>query len=151
MISLVDLTISGERRVRQFDCACCQSVVDRTWAELDDGGRTRAVYYASCYHHAAGPEVYFDVIIGTWGADDDSDHVTFGCRWGAVEGHAQPMCSLTTGGGVFSDSPLWGTKLDRAAALQHPLLPEFWEMVDYLLLNEPLVAAFVRAHQPRPR
>lgn len=145
------LTFSGDRQVRQFPCQCCESTVDRTWAQLASDGVTRAVFYASCYHHAAGGEVYFDVIIGTWGENDPTDHVTFGCRWGAVEGHDQPMCSLTTGGGVFGDSPLFGTKLDRAAALSSPLLPQFWEMVDFVLVNDPVVAPFVNSHTARLR
>jgi hypothetical protein len=118
---------------------------------LDNNGVTRAVFYASCYHHAAGGEVFFDGIIGTWGAGDLGDHVTFGCRWGAVEGYDQPMCSLTTGGGVFDDAPLFGTKLDRPAALKSPLLPEFWDMVDFLLLNDPIVVPFVNSHKARLR
>lgn len=145
------LTFSGERHQRQFPCQCCDSVVDRTWSQLSRDGVARAVFYASCYHHAAGGEVYFDVIIGTWGTGDFSDHVTFGCRRGAVQGYDQPMCSLTTGGGVFGDSPIWGTKLDRPAALQHPLLPEFWEMIDYLCLNDPVVAPFIASHAARLR
>src|ERR1044071_146705 len=119
------LTFSGNREVRQFPCQCCESSVDRTWARLDRDGVMRAVFYASCYHHTAGGEVYFDIIIGTWGADGGGDRVTFGCRCGAVDGRDEAMCSLTTGGGVFDDSPLFGTKLDRPAALNHPLLPEF--------------------------
>lgn len=145
------LSFSGDREVRQFPCQCCDSTVDRTWAQLDDDGLTRATFFASCYHHAQGGEVFFDVIIGTWGTDDVSDHVTFGCRWGAVEGHDQPMCSLTTGGGVFDDGPIFGTKLDRPAALKSPLLPEFWGMVDFLLLNDPIVVPFVNSHQARLR
>lgn len=145
------LTFSGERHIRQFPCQCCDSTVDRTWAQLDNDGVTRAVFYASCYHHAAGGEVFFDVIIGTWGTGDFSDHVTFGCRWGAVQGHDQPMCSLTTGGETFDDAPIWGTKLNRTAALEHPLQREFWEMVDYLLLNDPVVGPFVNSHQARLR
>lgn len=147
----MSLVFSGERHVRQFPCQCCNSVVDRTWANLSEAGVDRAVFYASCYHHAVGGEVFFDIVIGTWGTGDFSDHVTFGCRWGAVEGHDQPMCSLTTGGKVFGDNALFGTKLDRAAALASPLLPEFWGMVDFLLLNDPVVAPFVNSHRERLR
>jgi hypothetical protein len=144
-------TFAGERHERQFPCQCCDSTVDRTWAQLNRDGVVRAIFYASCYHHTAGGEIYFDVIIGTWGTGDVSDHVTFGCRWGALEGHTVPMCSLTAGGGVFDDGPIWGTKLDRAAALEHPLLPEFWEMVDFLLESDPVVTAFVGSHRARLR
>jgi hypothetical protein len=145
------LTFSGDRQVRQFPCQCCESTVDRTLAQLDSDGVMRAVYYASCYHHAEGGEVYFDIMIGGWGTGDPGDRVTFGCRWGAVEGHDEPMCSLTTGGEVFEDSALFGTKLDRPAALNSPLLPEFWQMVDFLVLHDPVVAPFVRSHTARLR
>jgi len=147
----MSFTFSGDRQVREFPCQCCNSTVERTRAQLSKGGVDRAMFYASCYHHAAGGEVYFDIIIGTWGAGDSSDHVTFGCRWGAIEGHDQPMCSLTTGAGVFGDDPIFGAKLDRNAALASPLLPEFWDMVDFLLLNDPIVVRFINSHQARLR
>jgi len=136
----MSLTFGGDRQIEEFPCKRCDSTVERTWAHLDEDGAMRALFYASCYHHAAGGEVYFDVVIGTWGTGDHgehSDHVTFGCRWGAIEGHEQPMCSLTTGGGVFADNPVFGAKPARPAAPAHPLLPEFWAMLDYLLPERP--------------
>lgn len=54
-----------------------------------------------------------------------------------------------TGASVLGDNPMFGIKLDRSAALASPLLPEFWDMVDYLLLNDPVVAPFVKSHSPR--
>ena len=144
-------TFSGERQVDRYPCRCCDSVVDRSSAKLDRDGSARALFSACCYHHGDGGEVWFDIAIGTWGTDDHSDHVAFGCRWGAVDGRADPMCSLTTGAGVLGDSPVWGTKLDRPAALRHPLLPEFWAMVDFLLESDPVVHPFISSHRPRPR
>ena len=37
----------------------------------------------------------------------------------------------------FSDRPLWGKKLSRDEALAHPWLPDFWEVVDFVLLTDP--------------
>jgi hypothetical protein len=49
-----------------------------------------AVYFASCYRHDGVHEAWIDVVLGTWGAEDFSDHLTFGCRVGPVSGAAGP-------------------------------------------------------------
>ncbi|WP_052442896.1 hypothetical protein [Streptacidiphilus neutrinimicus] len=139
-------TFTGERQVRAFECGCCRTQADRTWAYLDRDGEPCAVFFASCYHHQGSPEIYFDVILGTWGTDDQSDHVTFGARYGAVQGQREPACSLVTGGAVAPDSAIYGTKLDREGALAHPRLAEFWQIVDFLIEHDPVVSDFIAAH-----
>jgi hypothetical protein len=46
---------------------------------------------------------------------------------------------LVTAGSIYPDGPLFGRKLDREAALQHPRLSEFWRVSDFILENDPLV------------
>ncbi|MHA6762386.1 hypothetical protein [Streptacidiphilus sp. PAMC 29251] len=139
-------TFSGERQIRTFICDCCGTDADRTWAYLDHEGEPFAVFFASCYHHQSGPEIYFDVILGTWGTNDHSDHVTFGARYGAVEGQREPACSLVSGAAVAPDSAIYGIKLDRTAALAHPRLADFWQVVDFLVEYDPVVSRFIGAH-----
>jgi hypothetical protein len=40
---------------------------------------------------------------------------------------------LVDSGTIYPDSALWGEKLDRAAALGHSKLAEFWGVVDFVL------------------
>ena len=72
-----------------------------------------------------------------WEEPDYPDQVTFGCRLGPVEGQDGPAASLVTGGENKSDHPLFGVKLDREAALEHPRLADFWEVIDWLVVNDP--------------
>ena len=78
------------RQVRQFVGPCCDTEAERTWANVSDGSAGVAVYFASCYRHDGVHEAWIDVVLGTWGAEDFSDHLTFGCRVGPVSGAAGP-------------------------------------------------------------
>lgn len=48
-----------------------------------------------------------------------------------------------TAGLAHPDGPLFGRKLDRDAALQHPRLSEFWQVSDFILENDPLVRGHI--------
>lgn len=136
----MDLIIDeSSRQVRQVICSCCHVAAERTWANLYDGGTAAAVYFASCYHHHGMHEAFIDVVMGTWGSNDFSDHVTFGCRVGPVTGSPAPAATLVNGGAEAPDSPIFGQKLGRDEGLGHPRLPEFWEMVDTILERDDLV------------
>ena len=54
-----------------------------------------------------------------------------------MEGQDGPAASLVTGGENKSDHPLFGVKLDRESALEHPMLAEFWDVIDWLVVNDP--------------
>jgi hypothetical protein len=44
---------------------------------------------------------------------------------------------------TFSDSALFGKKLDCDQSLQHPLLSQFWQVVDIILIEDPTVREHV--------
>lgn len=127
------------REYRDFVCDCCNTAAQRTWASVNYGETPVAVYYTSCYHHNGVHEVWIDAILGTWGSDDFTDHVTFGCRVGPVEGSAYPAATLVDGGAVTPDGPIFGLKLSREAGLQHPRLGDLWNLVDHVLEHDPVV------------
>jgi len=135
----------GSRQVRQVTCSCCHAKAERTWANICDGDNVIAVYFASCYHHDHGAhEVFIDAILGTWGQKSDlspdfTDHVTFGCRVGAVTGSPEPTTTLVNGGEVAPDSPIFGHKLNRDEGLVHRRLAEFWTIIDMILQRDDLV------------
>ncbi len=138
----------ASREVREFVCECCGSDSRRTWATVNDRGTPAAVYYASCYHHHGIHEVWLDAIFGTWGSNDFSDHLTFGCRIGPVQGSPGPAATLVDAAAAGGDSPIYGQKLTRAAGLVHPRLPDFWKLVDHVLEYDGMVSHHLYGPQP---
>lgn len=80
-----------------------------------------------------------DAVFGTFGELDHSDHETFGCRVGPVQGQVEPAATTVDAAQPYDDSPFWGRKLTREEALDHPGVGEFWDVVDFILVSEPLV------------
>lgn len=142
----MNLTFGPDRHTRDFTCDCCQAPIERAWNVIHADGAPHAVYYANCYHHTdRDHDAWIDVIFGTWGVASDQwgDHVSFGCRVGPVVGQDTPASTLVTAGLANPDGPLFGQKLDRDAALQHPRLAEFWYVSDFILEHDPLVRGHV--------
>jgi hypothetical protein len=130
----------GKRQIRQFECQCCDAPIERVWSVVMRGDEAHAVYYANCYHHTDKPhDVWIDVILGTWGAGDFGDRVTFGCRVGPVVDSPQPAATLVQACMDGSAGEIHGLVLSREDGLAHPRLPEFWEVVDLVLANDPTV------------
>lgn len=101
-----------------------------------DGG-AHAAYWLFWYPHA--DEAWLDATLGTW-EDGFPRQATFGCRIGAVQGTAGPACSLVQAGSMLLADPpsLMGTLLGPDDAREHPWLPAFWELVDWLIVADPL-------------
>ena len=108
-----------------------------------------AVFFAACYDHGDVRESWIDVVFGTWGEGADyDDHVSFGCRFGPVADSEAPAATAVDAASVAPDNSLYGRKLSRAAALAHPMLPEFWQVVDFVLEADPLVHSHHHGHKP---
>ena len=135
------LAFDGDPTERQRACDHCGESHPAVHGFVTEDGSAHAVFYADWYPHSS--EAYIDVILGTWGDDDYRDQVTFGCRIGPLPGQEAPGASLVQAAAVRPDHPLFGRKLDREAALEHPLLPQFWQVVDWLILTEPMLHANV--------
>jgi hypothetical protein len=145
----MDLVIDEtSRQVREFVCECCGGDSRKTWAMVNDRETPVAVYYATCYHHHGIHEVWLDAIVGTWGSDDFSDHLTFGCRIGPVQGSPDPAATLVDAAAVIPDAPIYGQKLTREAGLAHPRLADFWNLVDHVLANDGMVNQHLYGRQP---
>jgi hypothetical protein len=139
------LQIDPGYTVADSTCDCCggQRRQARGFVHKHDVGKY-AIFFATCYHHDGIHEAWIDVISDDeWGVDHLSTpcdrRVTFGCRVGPVEGNPLPACSLVDAASVAPDDPFYGHKLSRPEALGHPLLPQYWEVVDHLLEMEPMV------------
>ncbi len=132
-------TLDPERQIRNKTCPECGTDYTTVNGFVHKHGAARAAYFAACHKHHAAQEVWIDAILGTWGQDRPDDHVTFGCRVGRVEGQAEPAATLVAAASVLPSHSLFGRKLSREEALQHPWLREYWQIVDFLLLNDPTI------------
>lgn len=131
-----------EHQLRQHECGCCQAAVERTWNFVRRDDIAHAVYFATCYHHRDQPhETWIDVIFGSWGTDSFDDHVTFGCRVGPVSNSPEPAATLVQACQDGSGREIHGVLLSREDGLVHPRLQEFWDVVDFVLANDPTVNA----------
>jgi len=120
------------RRTHALTCANCGAATRITgYLETEDG--PYAPYFAELHRDQGRPEVWIDVILGTWGREGavSMDHVTFACRVGDVEDQTRPGATLVRA--IGNDHPMQGVCLSREQALTHPWLPAFWEAVDFIL------------------
>lgn len=132
------LAIEANPTVSEHSCDHCSQPFQRVQGYVYRAGDAHAVYIASCYHHD-GHEVFIDAVFSPTWEDEVDDHITFGCRVGMVAGQSDPGASLVTGATAFTDRPFFGRKLSREEATGHPLLGDFWALVDHLLVRDPVV------------
>jgi hypothetical protein len=132
------LVIEPGAQVIEMACPDCGEVFQRVTAYVYRDGEAHAVYNATCHHHD-GDEARIDATFSrTWGYEGD-DHVTFGCRVRPVTGPHQPLRRLVTGDGAFDEAPTFGRKLTTEEARTHPLIDDFWALVDHILVNDPVI------------
>jgi hypothetical protein len=143
------LTVNPEaHQLREYECGCCKAPIQRTWNVVYRDGDPYAVYYASSYHHADQPhETWIDVVLGYWDQQEESgNHVTFGCRVGPVVDSPDPAATLVQACLDGSAGELHGQPLSREEGLAHPRLKDFWDVVDFVLVNDPVVAEHLYHH-----
>lgn len=141
-----DLHLDGESAVDRSTCSDCgaEYVLVKSFL-LDDVGPYAISFSALHWHGAA--EAWIDVIFGGFeGEAADDDRTTFGCRVGRVEGSDEPAATAVGTAVPYSDGPVFGHKLSRDEALEHPRIADFWHVVDFLLEHEPAVTHHVYGH-----
>jgi hypothetical protein len=132
----------SERTVRSKDCPACGAAFEHVTGFVDDDRGAHAVYFAACHRHPE-PEAQIDVVLGTWGSGDASDHVTFSCR---LRASGAMLADATVA--TDTDDRILGHKLDRDEALAHAWLEGFWNVVDLLASDDPTVGQHVGAAHP---
>jgi hypothetical protein len=137
------LSLEREPVVKSLQCDRCGRAYSQVTLFVYRDGDAFAICYATLHGHDGTEETWFDVILGPLDQDEHPDRVTFGCRVGLVPGQEEPGATLTAGGVPFSNRPLFGRKLSREDALAHPLLADFWEVVDLVLATDPTVREHV--------
>ena len=144
----MSFSFDGDPTVKHRECPDCGQRHEGVTGFVLRDGSAHAVYYADWYPHTE--EAYVDVTLGPWIEPEYPDQVTFGCRIGQVDGQEEPAASLVQGGALRSDHPMFGAKLDREDALKHPRRVEFWELVDWLIVNDPILHEHVYHMGTRP-
>ncbi len=134
------LSVDEERNVSETVCEHCgEPRVSVSGSLLRDGGLL-AFYFASCYHHD-GHEVWIDIVHSSdWDAEDQQ-RMTFGCRVGPVSNSPTFASTMVDAAAAWGDVPFFGRKLSRDQAMAHPWREEFWSHSDFILVNDPDVAA----------
>jgi hypothetical protein len=135
----VSLTFDPERSVDQHECADCGTPYRLVRGQLTWSGEPHALFFAACHNHDDSRDVLIDVVLD-WTGDAA---ITFGCRVGPAEGEDDPVATLVEAAESYEDDPQWGTKLTRTQALADPRLPEFWDVVDYVLIHDPTIRPHV--------
>jgi hypothetical protein len=102
----------------------------RLQGEIHEGDGVAAVFYAALYKHEGVRDVFVDVIAGSGGSDDDSDHVTFTTRTGPVEPDGRIASTMVDGGSAYPDTARFGRKLSRDEALARPDVAHLWQLSD---------------------
>lgn len=119
-------------------CEDCRQHYARVTGYVSKGDATLAAYYAVCHGHP-DHEVALDVILGTWGVEDATDHETFSCLirpQGAMA--VDPFVTLSHD--PAGELPrMLGRPVRRWEALQHPRSADVWTIVDELVVHVPPV------------
>lgn len=123
----------SERTVQRSACPTCGHAADHVTGFLHVGDVALGAYFAACHRHP-DREVQMDVVLGTWGTDDATDHVTFSCRLRRTGAMLVDATIVTT-----SHKPILGAQLTRDEALAHPRIDDFWDVVDHVSTADPTV------------
>jgi hypothetical protein len=128
----------SQRKEHLRPCADCGSEFPHVTGFVLDELGPRAVYFASGHTHGERA-ARLDVVFGTWGSDPPADdHVTFSCELRSTG--AMVLDAPQTLSGI---RPALGTVLSRSDALTHPLVDEFWAVVDLIASEDPGVISAV--------
>ncbi|WP_208739467.1 hypothetical protein [Arthrobacter agilis] len=145
-------TLDGSPESTQKTCSMCgaTSVVIHHFILKDHNAF--AIGETELHQHGGNPEAWINIVFGSFNDDEYEDHVTFGCRVGLFTEDGELASSLIDSNHTSPSTPVWGLRLTREQALSHDLLPAFWEVVDWLVLEDPQTHQHLYGHsfdQPR--
>ena len=122
-----------DREVVRLGCDDCGRDYDRVVIFATRDGDAYAVVSVVCHGHADN-EVWLDATFGSW-VEPFTDHVTMSCRVSSEgAGLVEPLVASR------GEADYYGATLARAAALDHPKLPELWRIVDLIVVDVPQVS-----------
>jgi hypothetical protein len=143
---MIELSLESGGVTRRKKCPNCKSRYLHMQRYVLNSGDAHAIVFIQAHRRTTDPELFITAILGDWSTpDSDAGRVTFSCRFGSVEGHAVPACTLIDVPDSF-DSPITGKRLSREEGLKDPRINEFWSLVDFLLESDKDIHDFL--HHP---
>jgi hypothetical protein len=139
-----DFSFDGIPKAHQIICPDCGEKHDGVTGYVLNKGDAYAIYFADWYPHDNA--AWVEVILGSFTEPDYADDVTIGCRYGYVDGQADPAASLFT---PTRTGAIFGRILDRAHAMKSPRITDFWALTDWLVVNDALLHETVYHLPPR--
>jgi hypothetical protein len=143
----VPLFLEGDSTVQQERCGDCGQDYVLVKSFIRDSVGPHAVSFSALHIHDRAHEAWIDVVFGSFeGPAEREQRVTFGCRVGPVVNSPEPAATAVQAATPYADSATFGRKLGREEALAHSRLGDFWDVVDFVLAEEPTVNHHVYAH-----
>jgi hypothetical protein len=136
----VKLTTDPERGIATARCLDCKTGYRVVTGFIYRDGDAFAVHKSALHRHGGQREAWIDVTFGPWETDVSDDRVTFGCRIGPFGEAGANAAALVPGAAAYSEAGLFGRKLSRNEALEHPSLSDFWSVVDFLVEHDADIA-----------
>jgi hypothetical protein len=145
-------TLDGPPNVEEETCSMCGSKFLLIYHFILKADNAYASAKSELHRHGGKPEAWINAVFGSFIDDEYEDHVTFGCRVGLFTENQEPASSLIDAAHTSANRPVWGLRLTREQALDHDLLQAFWEVVDWLVLEDPQIHSHLYGHAfERPR
>jgi len=100
-------------------------------------GDAFAIYHAQCHGHGKS-EVWLDLVLGSWDEPEFSTNATFSCRVGLDGAALVDACGVVEGRAAY-----FGQKLRREEALADRRLDSVWELLDFVVSNDPTISSYL--------
>ena len=126
-------------------CECCGGKTTSLTRFVHKGGDAHAIYYAQFSDNHPERSVLATVSLGPWGEDSTSEQrIAFALELRASESRYEVMV-IDADHSPWREAKIIGRTLNRAEALEHPLLAEVFHITDHIVLEDPPLNAYLNA------
>jgi hypothetical protein len=139
-------TLDGPPDTAEQTCSTCGATFLLIRHFILKDNNAYAMVKSELHMHDGKPEAWINAAFGSFIEDEYYDHVTFGSRVGLFTEDGELAASLVDAALTSSKSAEWGLLLTREQALEHHSLSAFWEVVDWLILEDPQVHPHLYGH-----
>jgi hypothetical protein len=129
-------SFDGRPEQHSGNCPECDQLWEKSIGFVLFDEAATAVYTAESHHSTEHSYVICEVILDDW-TEGSRDRVVFAAQFVAPD-NDQPWGWGLISPVVYAGLDL-GRTLGRDLALQHPLVPAFWQVIDWLTENDPLL------------
>jgi hypothetical protein len=139
------LSLELGEQIADIGCSCCGGRHKSAYGFIYKDGDAYSLYYATLHTGHQEPSVGLTLSVGNW-----SDHNALEERqwiflrvWPSEEEFKMEVLEPQLS--QHYDSQSLGRALTREVALASPLLQEFFEVADYIIMNDPAVNSYLEA------